>query len=59
MTASKDGPARTEIEQHSTIGVAMKDLPKVERAALKKELHEEMATACRGSSRVSRKHALG
>jgi hypothetical protein len=47
MTASKDGPARTEIKQHSTIGVAMEDLPKAERAALKKELHEEMAAAWR------------
>jgi hypothetical protein len=43
MTTLKDGPARTEIGQHNTISVAMKDLPKVERAALEKELHEEMA----------------
>jgi hypothetical protein len=47
MTASKDGPTRTEIEHYSTIGVAMEDLHKAERAALKKELHMEMAAAWR------------
>jgi hypothetical protein len=43
MTTSKDGTAHTEIRQHNTINVAMEDLPKVERAALEKELQEEMA----------------
>jgi hypothetical protein len=38
MTTSKDGPARTEIGQHNTIGVAIEDLPEVERVTLKKEL---------------------
>jgi hypothetical protein len=45
MTTSKDGPARMEIWQHRTISVAMKDLPEAKRAALKKELQEEMAAA--------------
>jgi hypothetical protein len=30
MTTSKDGPARMEIGQHNTIGVAMEDLPEAE-----------------------------
>jgi hypothetical protein len=38
MMTSKDGPARTEIGQHNTIGVAIEDLPEVERVTLKKEL---------------------
>jgi hypothetical protein len=42
---SKDGPACTEIGQHSTIGVAMEDLPEGERVIVKKELQEEMAAA--------------
>jgi hypothetical protein len=47
MTTSKDGPARTEIGQHNTIGVVMEDLPEAGRAALEKELQEEMATTRR------------
>jgi hypothetical protein len=47
MTTSKDGPAHTETRQHNTIGVAMEDLPNAERAALEKELQEEMAAARR------------
>jgi hypothetical protein len=47
MTTSKDGPARTEIRQHNTIGVVMEDLPEAGRAALEKELQEEMATTRR------------
>jgi hypothetical protein len=38
MMTSKDGTTRTEIGHHSTINVLMEDLPKVERAALEKEL---------------------
>jgi hypothetical protein len=45
MTTSKDGPARTEIGQHNTIDMAMEDLPEAERAALEKELQEEMTAA--------------
>jgi G:T/U-mismatch repair DNA glycosylase len=47
MTTFKDGTAHTEIGQHNTIDVAMEDLPKAERAALKKELQEVMAAATR------------
>jgi hypothetical protein len=36
-----------EIGQHNTISVAMEDLPEAERAALEKELQEEMAAARR------------
>jgi hypothetical protein len=46
MTNPKDSVARTEVGPHNTIGVAMEDLPKVERV-LKKELEEEMAEARR------------
>jgi hypothetical protein len=47
MTTSKDGPTLTEIRQHITIGVAMEDLLKAEKATLQKELQEEMAAARR------------
>jgi hypothetical protein len=47
MTNSKDGRARTEVGPHNTIGLAMEDLPKDEKIALKKELEEEMAAARR------------
>jgi hypothetical protein len=47
MMTSKDGPACTEIGQHNMIRVAMEDLPEAVRAALEKELQEEMATARR------------
>jgi hypothetical protein len=47
MMTSKDGPARTEIRQHNMISVAMEDLPEAERAALEKELQEEMTVARR------------
>jgi hypothetical protein len=45
MMTSKDGLARTKIEQHNTISVVMEDLPEAERAALEKELQEELAAA--------------
>jgi hypothetical protein len=41
MMTPKDGGARTEVGPHNTIGVAMEDLPEVERIALEKELEEE------------------
>jgi hypothetical protein len=47
MTTSKDCTARTEIEQHNTIVVAMEDLPEAERATLEKELQKEMAAVRR------------
>jgi hypothetical protein len=47
MMTSKDGTARTEIGQHNTIGVVMEDLPEAERAALEKELQEEVAVVRR------------
>jgi hypothetical protein len=47
MMTSKDGPACTEIGQHNMIRVEMEDLPEAVRAALEKELQEEMATARR------------
>jgi hypothetical protein len=47
MTNPKDNVARTEVGPHNMIGVAMEDLPKVERRALKKELEEEMVEARR------------
>jgi uncharacterized alkaline shock family protein YloU len=43
MTNLKQSGAWTEVGPHNTIGVAMEDLPKVERRALTKELKEEMA----------------
>jgi hypothetical protein len=43
MMNPKDSAARTEVGPHNMIGVAMEDLPEVERRALKKELGEEMA----------------
>jgi hypothetical protein len=47
MMTLKDGTARTKIGQHNMISVAMEDLPKAERAALEKELQEEMPVARR------------
>jgi hypothetical protein len=47
MMTSKDGPAHTEIGHRNMISVAMEDLPKAERAALDKELQEEMVAARR------------
>jgi hypothetical protein len=47
MTSSKNGIAHTEIGQHNTISVVTEDLPEAERAALKKELQEEMVAARR------------
>jgi hypothetical protein len=47
MMTSKDGPAHMEIGHHNMIGVAMEDVPEVERAALEKELQKKMATARR------------
>jgi hypothetical protein len=47
MTTSKYGPTCTEIGQHNTIDVMMEDLPEAERAALKKELQEEMTSTRR------------
>jgi hypothetical protein len=47
MTNPKDSAARTEVGPHNTIGVAMEDLPEVERMALEKDLEEEMAKARR------------
>jgi uncharacterized membrane protein len=47
MTNPKDSVARTEVGPHNMIEVAMEDLPKVERRALKKELEEEMVEARR------------
>jgi hypothetical protein len=43
----KDGGARTEVEPHNTIAVAMEVLPKAEKIALEKELDEDMAAARR------------
>jgi hypothetical protein len=57
MMTLKDGPAHMEIGHHNTIGMAMEDVPEVERAALEKELQEEMATARRRKLACSRKHA--
>jgi hypothetical protein len=47
MMNLKDSAARTEVGPHNTIGVAMEDLPEVEKRALEKELEEEMAEARR------------
>jgi hypothetical protein len=47
MTNSKDGGAWMEVGPHNMIGVVMKDLPKVERIALEKELEEETTVARR------------
>jgi hypothetical protein len=42
MTNLKESGARTEVGPHNTIGVAMEDLPEIERRVLKKELEEKM-----------------
>jgi hypothetical protein len=47
MRNPKDGAAWMEVGPHNTIGLAMEDLPEVERRALEKELEEEMAEARR------------
>jgi hypothetical protein len=47
MMNPKDGGARSEVEPHNTIGVAMEDLLEAERITLEKELEEEMAAARR------------
>jgi hypothetical protein len=47
MMNPKDSATWTNVGPHNTIGVAMEDLPKVERRALEKELEEEMAEARR------------
>jgi hypothetical protein len=43
MTNPKESGARTEVKPQNMIGVAMEDLPEVERRVLEKELEEEMA----------------
>jgi hypothetical protein len=43
MMNPKESGAQTEVGSHNTIGVAMEDLPEVERRALEEELEEEMA----------------
>jgi hypothetical protein len=47
MMNLKDGGSRTEVGPHSTIGVAMEDLPEAERITLEKELEEETAVTRR------------
>jgi hypothetical protein len=47
MMNPKDGGARIEVGPHNTIGVAMEDLPDLERITLEKELKEETAMARR------------
>jgi hypothetical protein len=47
MMNPKDGGARSEVEPHNTIRVAMEDLLEAERITLEKELEEEMAAASR------------
>jgi hypothetical protein len=47
MMKLKDSAARTKVGPHNMIGVAMEDLPEIERRALEKELEEEMAEARR------------
>jgi hypothetical protein len=42
MTNLKESGARTEVKPQIMIGVAMEDLPEVERRVLEKELEEEM-----------------
>jgi hypothetical protein len=59
MMNPKDSVARTKVGPHNTIGVAMEDLPKVERRALEKELEEEMAETRRRKLACFQKHARG
>jgi hypothetical protein len=47
MMNPKFSGARTEVRPDNMIGVAMEDLPEVERRVLEKELEEEMAEARR------------
>jgi hypothetical protein len=47
MMTPKDSAARTEVGPHNTIGVAMENLPELEKRALEKELKEKMAEARR------------
>jgi hypothetical protein len=59
MTNPKDSVAWTEVGPHNTIGVAMEDLPEVERRALEKELKEEMAEARRRKLACFQKTCMG
>jgi hypothetical protein len=59
MMNTKDSAARTKVEPHSTIGVAMEDLPEAERRALEKELEEEMAEARRRKLACFQKPRMG
>jgi hypothetical protein len=43
MMNPKESGVRMEVGPHNMIGVAMEDLPEVERRALEQELEEEMA----------------
>jgi hypothetical protein len=45
MMNLKDGGARTEVRPHNMIGVAVEDLPEVERITLETELEVETTTA--------------
>jgi hypothetical protein len=53
-TNPRESGARTEVGPRNTIGVALEDLPEVERKALEKELEEEIAEARRRSRKPSR-----
>jgi hypothetical protein len=43
MTNPKESGTQTEVGSCNTVGVAMEDLPEVERMVLEKVLAEEMA----------------
>jgi hypothetical protein len=47
MMTLKDGTTHIDIEQHNMICMVMLDLPEAERAALEKELQEEMGATRR------------
>jgi hypothetical protein len=59
MMNPKKSDARTEVRLHSTIDVAMEDLPKVARRALEKELKEEMDRTRRRKPTCLQKTRMG
>jgi hypothetical protein len=59
MTNPKESDAQTEVGPHNMIGVAMEDLPEVERRVLEKELMKEMAETRRKKLTRFQKTSMG
>jgi hypothetical protein len=59
VTNPKESGSRIKVGPHNTIGVAMEDLPKVERRTFKMELEEEMAEVRRRKLKCFQKICTG